>query len=99
MTKGADRDRLGFLAFVYWFTPVGMDVHKDSIPVGILPPDMAVPEVERIFPADAVIRRLFKALSDRGTGWPACSPRWESSARWSHSRSSYAFDLNLVEQV
>jgi transposase len=41
-------------------TPIhlGMDVHKDTISVGILPADQQVPDVERIPHDEASIRRL-----------------------------------------
>ena len=46
------------------FTHLGMDVHKDSISVGILAPEDDVPEVERIFHDEASIRRLVGCFPD-----------------------------------
>ena len=47
-------------------TPIhlGLDVHKDTISVGILPPDQQVPEVERIPHDEASIRRLVGRLGN-----------------------------------
>jgi transposase len=39
-------------------THLGMDVHKDSISVGILRPDDESPDVERIFNDEPSVRRL-----------------------------------------
>jgi len=50
----------------YRFTHVGMDVHRDSISVGILPPDLETPEVERIGVDDVAVRALFSRLGDPG---------------------------------
>jgi hypothetical protein len=38
---------------------VGLDVHKDSISAGVLRPRAEVPEVERIFNDEELIRRFF----------------------------------------
>src|ERR671934_231730 len=48
-------------------TPIhlGLDVHKDTISVGILPADQQVPDVERISHDEASIRRLVGRLGDR----------------------------------
>ena len=48
----------------YRFTHVGMDVHRDSISVGILSPDFDTPEVERISVDDAAVRALLARLGD-----------------------------------
>ena len=48
----------------YPFTHVGMDVHRDSISVGVLPRDLEVPELDRIFHDEESVRRLFKRLGD-----------------------------------
>jgi transposase len=47
-------------------TPIhlGLDVHKDTISVGILPPDQQVPDVERIPHDEASIRRLVGRLGN-----------------------------------
>src|SRR4029453_245351 len=37
---------------------LGLDVHKDTISVGILRPDQQVPDVERIAHDEASVRRL-----------------------------------------
>ena len=37
---------------------LGMDMHRDSISVGILHPGEQVPDVERIFHGEASVRRL-----------------------------------------
>jgi transposase len=46
---------------------LGLDVHRDTISVGILPPDRQVPVVERIAHDEASIRRLVGRVGD---------PRW-----------------------
>ena len=46
---------------------LGLDVHKDTISVGILPADQQIPDVERITHDEASIRRLACRL-----GNPAC---------------------------
>jgi hypothetical protein len=46
---------------------LGLDVHKDTISVGILPADQQVPDVERITHDETSIRRLVGRLGD---------PRW-----------------------
>jgi hypothetical protein len=43
---------------------LGLDVHKDTISVGILPPDQQVPDVERIANDEPSIRRLVGCLGD-----------------------------------
>jgi hypothetical protein len=43
---------------------LGLDVHKDTISVGILPADQQVPQVERIAHDEASIRRLVGRLGD-----------------------------------
>ena len=47
-------------------TPIhlGLDVHKDTISVGILPADQQVPDVERIPHDEASIRRLVGRLGN-----------------------------------
>jgi hypothetical protein len=47
-------------------THLGMDVHKDSISIGILAPEDDSPEVERIFHDEASVRR-FVARSNPST--------------------------------
>lgn len=42
-----------------------MDVHKDSISVGILRGDESVPDVERIFHDGESVRRLISRFADR----------------------------------
>jgi transposase len=44
---------------------LGLDVHRDTISVGILLPDQQVPEVDRIAHDEASIRRLVGHLGDR----------------------------------
>jgi transposase len=44
---------------------LGLDVHRDTISVGILLPDQQVPEVDRIAHDEASIRRLVGRLGDR----------------------------------
>jgi transposase len=44
-----------------------MDVHKDSISVGILAPEDDVPEVEKILHDEASIRRLVGRFGDPGS--------------------------------
>jgi hypothetical protein len=43
---------------------LGLDVHKDTISVGILPADQQVPDVERITHDEASIRRLVGRLGN-----------------------------------
>jgi len=45
---------------------LGLDVHKDSISVGILNPGHEVPDVEKIFHDEASVRRLIARLGDPG---------------------------------
>lgn len=45
-------------------THLGMDVHKDSISVGILRPDEDSPDVERIFNDEPSVRRLLARFED-----------------------------------
>jgi hypothetical protein len=72
----------------------GLDVHKDTISVGILPADQQIPDVERITHHEASIRRLVGRLGnpgmlpacyqhrpDRLLCWPGCWPAWRSAAR------------------
>jgi transposase len=49
----------------YRFTHLGMDVHKDSISVGILPPDRESPEVDKIVHDEPMVRRLVGRLVDQ----------------------------------
>ena len=44
---------------------IGLDVHKDTISVGILDPDQQVPDVERITHDEASVRRLVARFPDR----------------------------------
>jgi hypothetical protein len=44
---------------------LGLDVHKDTISVGILDPDQQVPDVERIAHDEASVRRLVARFPDR----------------------------------
>jgi len=73
---------------------LGLDVHKDTISVGILPADQQVPDVERITHDEASIRRLVGRLGDprrlracyqhrpdRLLCWPGYLPAWASAAR------------------
>jgi transposase len=55
------------VASVYHPGPIhlGLDVHRDTISVGILLPDQQVPEVDRIAHDEASIRRLVGRLGDR----------------------------------
>jgi transposase len=45
---------------------LGMDVHRDSISVGILEPDREAPEVDRIFNDEYSVRRLINRFPDPG---------------------------------
>ena len=45
-------------------THLGMDVHKDSISIGILRPDEESPDVERIFNDEASVRRFLNRFDD-----------------------------------
>jgi transposase len=47
-------------------THLGLDVHKDTISVGVLRPDQQVPDVERIAHDEASVRRLVGRLGDPG---------------------------------
>ena len=57
-------------------TPIhlGLDVHKDTISVGILPADQQVPDVERIPHDEASIRRLVGRLGNPAACEPATRP-------------------------
>ena len=44
---------------------LGLDVHRDTISVGILLPDQQVPEVDRIAHDETSVRRLVGRLGDR----------------------------------
>jgi len=50
---------------------LGLDVHKDSISAAILNPDLAAPDVEKIFHDEESIRRLVGRLGDPSLVW-AC---------------------------
>ena len=66
---------------------LGLDVHQDTISVGILSPDQQVPEVDRIPHDEASVRRLVGRLvtpagcesatrrARPGSSWPGC---WHS---------------------
>jgi len=56
MSSVADQQGLVYL---------GLDVHKDSISVGILRGDESVPDVERIFADGESVRRLISRFADR----------------------------------
>jgi transposase len=45
---------------------LGLDVHRDSISVGILEPHVEVPLVDKIFHDEASVRRLVNRFPDRG---------------------------------
>jgi transposase len=45
-------------------THLGMDVHKDSISIGILAPEDESPEVEKIFHDEASVRRFVARFAD-----------------------------------
>ena len=44
---------------------LGLDVHKDTISVGILDPDQQVPNIERIAHDEPSVRRLLARFPDR----------------------------------
>ena len=48
---------------------LGMDVHRDSISVGILNPGQERPDVEKIFHDEASVRRLIDRFPDRTLLW------------------------------
>ena len=48
---------------------LGMDVHRDSISVGILNPGQERPDVEKIFHDEASVRRLIDRFPDRSLLW------------------------------
>ena len=56
------------MASVSQLAPIhlGLDVHKDTISVGVLRPDQQVPDVERIAHDEASVRRLVGRLGDPG---------------------------------
>jgi len=73
---------------------LGLDVHKDTISVGILPADQQVPQVERIAHDEASVRRLvgrfpdprllracYQHRPDRLLCWPGCWPVQEISCQ------------------
>src|SRR4030095_6091725 len=55
------------MASVSHLAPIhlGLDVHKDTISVGILDPDQQVPDVERTAHDEASVRRLVARFPDR----------------------------------
>jgi transposase len=55
------------VASVAYLAPIhlGLDVHKDTISVGILDPDQQVPDVERIAHDEPSVRRLLVRFPDR----------------------------------
>ena len=55
------------MASVSHLAPIhlGLDVHKDTISVGILDPDQQVPEVDRITHDEVSVRRLLARFPDR----------------------------------
>src|ERR1700752_849134 len=57
-----------FSQLSYRVTHLGMDVHKDSISVGILPPDRESPEVDKIVHDEPMVRRLVGRLVDQVGG-------------------------------
>ena len=77
---------------------LGLDVHKDSISVGILNPGHERPDVEKIFHDEESVRRLIDRFPDPlccglvtrpaplATTWPGCSSRWGSIVRSSPLR-------------
>jgi hypothetical protein len=72
---------------------LGLDVHRDTISVGILEPDQQVPEVDRIPHDEPSVRRLVGRLGDPvgcepatrrvrpGSSWPGYWNSWVSAAR------------------
>jgi hypothetical protein len=72
---------------------LGLDVHKDTISVGILPADQQVPDVEWITHDETSIRRLVGRLGNPAccepatrparpaSSWPGCLPAWAWAAR------------------
>jgi transposase len=50
---------------------VGLNVHKGSISAAILNPDLATPDVEKIFHEEESVRRLVGRLGDPSLLW-AC---------------------------
>lgn len=55
------------MASVAYLAPIhlGLDVHKDTISVGILDPDQQVPDVDRIANDEPSVRRLLARFPDR----------------------------------
>src|SRR5919204_326560 len=64
---GANIRKEPAVASVSHLAPIhlGLDVHKDTISVGILDPDQQVPDVERITHDEASVRRLVARFPDR----------------------------------
>jgi hypothetical protein len=72
---------------------LGLDVHKDTISVGILRPDQQVPEVEGIAHDEASVRRLLARVPDRAwlracyeagrpaLSWLGCCTAWTWAGR------------------
>jgi hypothetical protein len=59
---------------------LGLDVHKDTIAVGILGPDQQVPDVERITHDEPAVRRLIGRFDDPGGCEPATRPARPASS-------------------
>ena len=83
------------MASVSHLAPIhlGLDVHKDTISVGILRPDQQVPDVERIAHDEASVRRLLARVpigpgcepatrpARPALSWPGCCTAWTCAAR------------------
>lgn len=50
----------------YPFTHLGMDVHRDSISVAVLPPEAETAECDKLFNDEDSVRRLVARLGDPG---------------------------------
>lgn len=56
--------RNSFSQSSYPFTHLGLDVHRDSISVAVLPPEAETPEVDKVFNDTDSVRRLVARLGD-----------------------------------
>ena len=74
---------------VYELTFLGLDVHKDTISVGVLEPGAETAVVDKIPSDGPSVRRLISRFPDRSR--PARSIRWARTA----AGSSPAFDTSL----
>jgi hypothetical protein len=60
---------------------LGLDIHKDSISVGVLNPGHERPDVEKIFHDEESVHRLIDRFPDRSLLW-ACYEAGPPATTW-----------------